>query len=439
MAGTCTSQDLESADRSFVELLRRFTPHIRRGSHQLSQGIYFLDVRGLTLAFGSLKAWARKLLDSLWQQGWEARLVLGFTPFATEIASFRCTASQPFYVFRDRASEERITLDTSLSEFSLSPEQVRRLNRFSVCTLQDFLALEPQELRHRFGADVMEFYNKAVEAIFSKFELIPEDVSLESDMGFVHPVSDLTTLLECVRKLLSGLLPRLISREEGVSVACLRLILEGGKEQIHRLHPSFPTVDRNWLMTLFRLRLERYFQQYPLRWGGRVERVGLQLRGEPDPEKQGDLFSGWALAVDTDESLSLIPRDREAALWALGRLRAEFGEEALVRAKVSSHHLPGRNYSWHCERESMECLGQACLRTESASSRTLRSRRVLTRCLRLSRKDRWPDKEGPFLLSGDWWGQAFSRQYFFARVKSQLAWIYWDDERLAWYAQGWLQ
>lgn len=436
LAGTCDQAALALAERAIVKELRRFTPSIRRGSGHLANGLYLLDARGLGLAFNGMDNWARSLVRGLRERGWDAVVAVGYTPFACEMATYGLTSQQSVRLFADHQEEERQTLRLPLSTFGLSPVQVRRLQRFGVTVLEDFLALAADEVRRRFGPDLVEFYEKASEALFAEFSPLPEEEPLWAQHGLPEPVADLGAILEIARRLLGQLLPRLAAREEGVSHLLLRLVTESGEKIEQRLSPSYPTVDADWLGQLLRLRLERYFQNHPLGWGHRVERVFVVLLGEPDPEKQGELFLDWRHVEE-----SLPPRDIDAALWALSRMRAEYGEGSVCLAHLRDHAVPGRDHVFKTEKESRSWFASASTSSPAAGpSYDLRVRRHLSVPFRLSFRDRWDDKEGPFLIQGGWWEpEPVARRYYFARQGRQTGWLYWDEICGCWFVQGWLQ
>lgn len=451
LAGTCTGEELLGAEKAILRRLRHFTPNIRRGSEHLGNGLYLLDAQGLAQAFHGMTNWAQTLARDFREAGWETRLVVGFTPFACEMATYHLTPQRPIRLFRSRQEEQTQTMRTPLTFFGLSPDQVRRLQRFGVVVLEDFLALEAEEVRRRFGADLIEFYAKASEALFAEFAPLPEEEPLWAQFGCPEPLCDLAGIFEICQSLLRRLLPRLIKREEGVAVLRLWLLLEDGQRLEQRLVPSYPTADSSWVAQLLRLRLERFFQQRPLRWGQRVERIVMLVEGEPDPEKQGELFSEWSVSMSTEDQEIEVPRDREAGLWALSRVRAEYGENCLREARLLDHHLPGRNYVWSPQRESNAWFFDKSLSAKkmelseesdvegSPKAEDLRIRRHLSAPLPISNRDRWEEKEGPYQLDGGWWGEAYNRQYFFAREGSQTGWLYWDEDCECWFAEGWLQ
>ena len=443
LAGTGRAEELSRADEQLVEHLRKFSPQIRRRSRHLEQGLYLLDASGLGQAFKGYKRWAKELVGSLRKLGWDTRLSVGFTPFATEMATYHLSAERPIRLFQSRRQEEARTLETSLTAFSLSPEQISRLRKFKVLTLGDFLLLDPEEVKRRFGGDLLEFYQKASEAIFAAFPPLPEPEPTIAQFGFGHPVDDLTVLLHGIRKLLGGLLPLLLEREEAVAELRVQFVTEEGSDRHQILRPTYPTADVDWLMTLVKLRLEKHFQRYPLKWGCRVERLVVEVSGEADPEKQGDLFTDWALDSDGTGDEMLAPRDKEAGLWALSQVRAEFGEGTLVRAELLDHHLPDRDHLWRVEKESLDWLSAWHKKGKRDLIETplqdARVRRILYQPVGLSRREDWSDSYGPYSVSGGWWDESFVREYSFCQKEEQTAWLYEDLHNGRIRVQGWLQ
>jgi protein ImuB len=446
LAGTSELEDLGRADQQIVEHLRKFSPQIRRRSQHLEQGLYLLDASGLGKAFKGYKRWATELVHSLRQLGWDSRLAVGFTPFATEMATYHLQSQRPIRLFQNRRQEERRTLQTSLTAFSLSPEQISRLRKFNIRSLGDFLLLEPEEVKRRFGGDLLEFYQKASEAIFAAFPPLPEPEPTVAQFGFGHPVADLTVLLQSIRKLLQQLLPLVLNREEAVATLRLEFVTEDGGNRQQILRPTYPTADLNWLMSLVKLRLEKHFRECPLKWGCRVERLVVEVTGEADPEKQGDLFTDWALDTDGTGDEVLTPRDKEAGLWALSQVRAEFGEQTLVRARLLDHHLPDRDHLWVTEKESLDWLsawhkkGKKRDEVLPSPEQDKRVRRIVYQSVGISRREDWSAQYGPYSVNGGWWGDSFVREYSFCQKEEQTAWLYEDahnNGRLR--VQGWLQ
>ena len=198
-------------------------------------------------------------------------------------------------------------------------------------------------------------------------------------------------------------------------------------------------------MDLVRLRLES------LRLDGGV--VEIELRAD--------------VCAATSEQLRLFTekpvRDLDAANRALARLRAEFGEESVVCAKLADGHLPEAKFTW-------EPLTQVKLPKNvlngakrlndlnglNLSTRNMLVRRVFAKPQRLagapypSHEDGWLilghqygsiDKlTGPYVFSGGWWNREIQREYYYVETRrGDFLWIYYDRVRRRWFWQGMLE
>jgi protein ImuB len=122
-------------------------------------------------------------------------------------------------------------------------------------------------------------------------------------------------------------------------------------------------------------------------------------------------------------------RDPDAANQALARLRAECGDDSVVRARVCDAHLPTARFAW--ERLD-EVPAQATPRVV-----TLRPlvRRIFTKPIALSGTRsggpvRAQTLAGPYVMSGGWWGGVgVHRDYYFARTDEGNLWWMYDDRR----------
>jgi protein ImuB len=151
----------------------------------------------------------------------------------------------------------------------------------------------------------------------------------------------------------------------------------------------------------------------------------------------------------TPEQLELfveeVRRQRKAAERALARIRARFGNEAVVRARLEEAHLPEARFVW----ESLAQLGEA--RPRAVRDGVL-VRRILARPVPLpARSRREPDGwmlrglaegpvvriHGPYLVSGGWWARRVHREYHFAETqRGDLLWVFYDRVRRRWFLHG---
>jgi len=138
-------------------------------------------------------------------------------------------------------------------------------------------------------------------------------------------------------------------------------------------------------------------------------------------------------------------RDLVAGARSLARIRARFGEKAVVRPVLEERHLPEEAFRW----EEVDSLH---LPRPARGSRPPLVRRLYTEPVRLSNalRARFVRARGSYVLSGWWWnvhptedqllgGESVPplREYRFAETDDgRLLWVYHDRERAAWFVQG---
>ena len=161
-------------------------------------------------------------------------------------------------------------------------------------------------------------------------------------------------------------------------------------------------------------------------------------------------------------------RDLDAANRALARLRAEFGDEAVVQAKLTDGHLPEARFAWEPltriklpqnglnRFERIERLERTRTRSGGLNAGTVNPycaphHRQTDHALRhapCTHEDGWlgflgpkygsVDKlTGPYVFSGGWWNREIQREYYYAETRrGDLLWLYYDRVRRRWFLQG---
>jgi protein ImuB len=224
---------------------------------------------------------------------------------------------------------------------------------------------------------------------------------------------------------------QLIARGQMLRSFTLVLRSEDAPCRIEKLEPAQPTADPTVFLDLARLRLAGQ----PLR--GKVESIEIEIEGSAGTGQQAELFA------------SLAPRDLEAAERALARLRAEFGEDAVLGARIEEGHLPEARVRWR----RFEGLQEP--RPRAVHERPLVRRRFdRPRALPSGRRRQDPDGwmilgleggaveevVGPFVVRGGWWLREVHREYHYVRtVRRGWVWVYYDRRRRRWYQQGTVQ
>ena len=221
----------------------------------------------------------------------------------------------------------------------------------------------------------------------------------------------------------------------GEAAAELRLVLELEPRLGHhdealeeRLRPAEPTLDEAVLVDLATLRLERL----------RLERGACELTVET---------IGVRATLEQLRLFATRPRrDRDAANRALARLRAELGEEAVLRLRLREGHLPEARFVW----EPLRRLDRAAprnVRTRALVRRLLSKPQPLDSPARHGRDRPWSAAGldhgrierslGPYVLSGGWWKREVHREYHFAVTeRGQWLWVFFDKWRRRWFLHG---
>jgi protein ImuB len=140
-------------------------------------------------------------------------------------------------------------------------------------------------------------------------------------------------------------------------------------------------------------------------------------------------------------------RDPEAASRAFASLRAAFGDDVVVRARLHDAHLPEASFAW----EKLERAIQPRVDPKPPAEPPL-IRRLLAKPFRLPSRSRHEEDgwllrglahgpvvqlHGPHLISGGWWRSEVERDYHFAELGTgEVLWIFFDRRRRRWFLHG---
>jgi protein ImuB len=432
-AGTVSPAEIARVVDALCERLRRFTPDVEPSTDP--PGSFWLDADGLERLHPSRPLWARQILDDLAAAGFVARLAVGFTRFGTYAVA---RSSNGATVFERPEDEQAAAESVRLTRLDLDPGVRDALRRLGVTTVGEWRRLPAGGLRLRFGEEAQRLHALASGSAWAPLLPRPAEEPLEGQADCEYPETDTERLLFRLKRLLDELLLALHARAEALVEFELGLRLDDGGAHDEVLRPAAPTLDSAQLLGLARLRLEKLRREARLAVGEGQGIVALRLRvrGVRATREQLALFA------------SLQRRDRAAAERALARLRAEFGEDAVVRPRLRDAHLPAARVEW----EPLRTLGGVRPAPRRVAPRPL-VRRLYSPPLPLPpRPRREPDGWllrglehgrvrryiGPYPVSGGWWrGPGTQREYSFAEMENgELLWIYYDLRRRRWFLEG---
>lgn len=407
-AGTVPPAEIVAAGERLHRHLLRYSPHVEPARHE--PGVHWLDAQGLERLYGSVDGWAARLHRSLERAGFVAGVAVGFTRFGSYCFA-RTQAGVT--VLPGRRDELAGLRRMPLVRLQLEPRLRDDLLRLGVRTVGELIDLPASAIGARFGRPAAELHALARGDGYAPLQpQRPVDPAHAQEV-LDEPESDAWRLLFLVKRLLHPLLPPLADRGRAVVALDLELVLadRAGTRLRETLRPAAPSLDTVLLMELVRLRLES------LALAAGVERVALTLHDAGAPAAALSLFQQHR------------ERDLAAAERALARVRAEFGDDAVVRAELQSSHLPQESFGW------------APLVALPAAVVTARRPCLVRRFLSQPSPSPAPRREvlcgGPFLVSSGWWHGEARRAYHFATGDGgELRWVYYDPRRKRWWVQG---
>jgi protein ImuB len=420
-AGTVSVDEIDRGVALVTRLLRRFTPEIEASKRP---GVFWLNARGLGRLYPSLEVWVKEIEAELERAGFEARLVVGFKRFATYAVAKSIEGRK---IFEDPQEEQAAALHVRLDRLEIEPRVRDELEKLGIRTVGEFLRLPAKGLLQRFGPEAYRVHRFASGELWTPLQNQPELELPRRAAELPGPDTDVERLVFLSKRLLDSLLSELAARGEALAEIVLRLAIDHAGEREERIRPAAPTLDSLQILNLIRLRLES------LRLQAGVVELGLTALFVPATREQLLLFAEKP------------PRDLEAAGRAFARLRAEFGERVVARARLSEGHLPAARYHW----DTLEKAGLP--RPREGKVRVL-VRRIFEKPIPLPPRPRHePDGwllrglehgpvssfVGPYIFSGGWWRGEVHREYYFVRMqRGEILWVYYDRRRRQWFLEG---
>jgi protein ImuB len=423
-AGEVPPAEIQKAIKLMTQRLMRFTPEVEPSAPE--PGVFWLNGKGLQRLYASPQKWGGAIFKDIRTQGLQASLVVGFTRFGTYAVA---KAKQGITTFNDPANERSAAQKVPLDRLDIEPKFRDILFKLGIKTVGGLLSLPSGGLRERFGAQAHRLYRMAAGDLWSPLAPCAPEEPVAQKYLLDDAESDSTRLLFLIKQLLHPMLAQLAARTQALTTLWLCFLIDRGGWLKEQLRPAVPTLEEAQILDLVRLRLESL--QLP---AGVIE---IELKAES--------------CAATVEQLRLFAeqpkRDFDAANRALARLRAEFGSEAVVQAKLKDGHLPEARFAW----EPLERIKPAAEPKGNAAATLIR--RISEKPIMLAggpyrtHEDGWlllgPKHGsidrliGPYVYSGGWWNREIQRDYYFAETRrGDLLWLYYDRRRRRWFLHG---
>ncbi len=429
-AGEVSATEIERGIAEVADILHNFSPDIDPCSG--APGVFWLNAAGLGKLYRSLPRWGQAIRAKLGKHGFTATVVVGFSRFAT-YASAR-TQRGGVTSFDDVASEREATRCVALDRLDLEPALREALAKLGVVTLGAFLRLPPGGLLERFGNEAYRLHRLAAGERWDPLQPTFAPESPERRLLLDDPETNSERLLFTIKRGLGPLLDQLAASKTALATLFIEFTLYRSKEpRLDAIRPAEPTLDARTLLRLVHLRLE----SSPLSAG--VVELLLSAEDVPATREQLNLFKQRPR------------RDLRAANQAFARIRAELGNQAIVKATIRDGHLPEARYGW-------SVIDRATLPDRDRVARKASELRPLVRRIRNrplllpaqsvnTRDDGWllrglehgpvVQVRGPYIISGGWWQSEVHREYHFAETRrGACMWVYYDRRRRRWFLHG---
>jgi protein ImuB len=425
-AGVIAEAEVRRGVDAVAETLRRFSPEVEPADGE--PGVFWLNGSGMGALFETVGAWARGIRAALREAGFHARVVAGFSRFGTyAVARDRGRAVT---VFRDRETERAAADRVPLERLELEPALRDTLTRLGVHTVGAFVRLPPGGLLARFGREALRLHMLAAGERWDPLRPVFAAEPVERRILLDDPETDVPRLVFSIKRGLDSLLAQLARHGQALAALAIDLVLDRADDVQEIVRPAEPTLDGRALLRLVHLRLE----------------------ASPPCAGVTELVLTVACTPATREQLSLFAqsprRDLRAANEAFARLRAELGNDAVVKAAVCEGHLPEAQYRWlpldhavlpsprHVDlRPLVRRVAQRPVLLPPPQSHQIRDDGWIVRGLERGAVVRFI---GPYIVSGGWWaGDEVHREYHYALSRSGAClWVYYDRRRRRWFLHG---
>jgi len=436
-AGEVAPAEIQKTVGMLTHRLMHFTPEVEPSSEE--PGVFWLNGMGLKLVYPSSEKWVRALHADIAAQKFQVSVIAGFTRFGSYAVA---KTKKGITVFNNPAEERQAAHKVSLHRLDLDPDFRDTLFKLGIRTVGALLSLPPVGLRERFGPKAHRLYRMAAGDLWTPLAPCKPEELVQQHRILDDPENDTTRLLFLIKQLLHPILATLAARAQALAALWLSFLIDRNGWLKEQIRPAVPTLDSSQILDLVRLRLES------MQFSAGIAEVALEAEACAATAEQLRLFSEGPA------------RDLDAANRALARLRAEFGDGAVVQAKLRDGHLPEARFAWEplsrvkLPRNDLNGLND--LNVLNCPTAKVLVRRIMAKPISLpggprhTHEDGWlilghkygsVDKlSGPYVFSGGWWNKEIQRDYYFAETRrGAIAWVYYDRVRRRWFLQGWIE
>lgn len=398
-AAVVSVSEVERARDEIFRILEHWSPRIE--ACPFEKGSFWVSSSGLAGLYGSEALWGAGIRSALTEHHYRATVVIGLTRGGTYVLA---RARRRSTVVRTWAAEKRAWETAPLSIFPLTLGQRRILERLGVTTLASLARIPPEDLARRWGSTLVQ----ELQRWQASAQLPLQGIEKPSPWTWIlrpeAPVSDSRALVALLDAPLDDGLKALRLQARLLRELQVVFIFETGELRSEILRPAEPTARRAVLFRLLDLRVSR------IPFPGGVSEIRLTLQDIAEAPVTGELFARPPV------------RDLRRGAEALGWIRAQWGDSAVVHAVLVDSHVPESSYRW----EEVDTPAVP-LSPQGPSSLLTAVRRV----------NFVPDSEavnpvgkrigGPYRLQGTSGSNPMDREFWFLQNRRhEVLWVSWD-------------
>jgi protein ImuB len=418
---------------------RRYSPLVGL-EESIAPDSLLLDVTGCAHLFGGEERMARQIAHDLHRGGWTCHIAIADTIGAAwAIARHRPRHADQQSAIIPTGKQADALRPLPVAALRISAGNAEVLNDLGIETISQLMTLSRKTLPSRFGPEILRRLDQALGHI-PEF-VVPErpQEPLVAQWGCEAPIEDRLTLETVLQQLLSRLIRRLQSRNEGILQFLVELHVPHQEAAQFSVGLMQPTLRDKRLLELLRLQLER------VSLAGGVDQLTVRVtRTAPLDVEQAELF-------ETSECRT----GRRDLDLLFDRLSNRLGHEAVLRSKLHPDFDPERAV------EYSTLVGKDHVERKLTAEHPL-DRGACSRPLRLFRRPfpvvvwsivpngppirlRGPhgDQEivycdGPERIETGWWREGPLRRDYF-RVdteRGQRLWLFQSRDEGSWFVHG---
>jgi protein ImuB len=419
-------EQIEAAITELRSVLHALSPRVEPSDEP---GTFWLDGEGLERIYPG-QTWGLEIQRAITGLSLRGAVVVGFSRFAT-YAIARATKTGITWL-RSDADERTAASAVPLARLDVDPKLRDSLARLGVLTVGQMVRLPGGGILERFGREAFRLYQLAAGERWDPLVPLAPPEAPDEHVVLDDDEHDVERLVFFLKGAIDRLLDRLADRGRALTALHVELTLRHavGDTELRAdcIKPATPTLDGRALLGL----------------------VHLRLTGMP-PVAPVNAARVWADDVAASrEQLAMFAakprRDLRAASEAIARVRAELGDDAVVRAVLRDGHLPEASFGWERLAEVVPARPEP--RQVRPLVRRLHARpQLLPPQARQVRDDGWLLSGlehgavvrivGPYVVSGGWWAHELHREYHFAELRrGDCLWVYYDRNRRRWFCHG---